>query len=346
MAALVLLAGFMTAQSAAQNQSGTEALPKHHTKSGFQNNYPYEHRLAGSYFKAAGDYMRASRVPVRFPLAPNDPAFLKQNRTRPTLTWIGHDTFLLQLGGLNILTDPHLTARASPFSFAGPERVVAPGLDFDQLPHIDVVLISHNHYDHLDEETVLRLSKQPGGSPQYFVPLGVKAWFVKRGIDKVVELDWWQQDSHAALKLHAVPVQHFSGRGLGDRNSTLWCAWVGEWGKFRFFFGGDSGYSQDFRDIGARFDHMDLSLIPIGAYEPRWFMQSMHVNPEEAVRIHQDVHSRYSVGMHWGTFRLTTEPMDEPPRRLASALKAASIDPARFVAYQHGETRMLDSLFE
>jgi L-ascorbate metabolism protein UlaG (beta-lactamase superfamily) len=317
----------------------------HHTPDGFRNNYPHPDKP--SFWK--WQWQRWSRgVPENpaggygFPLLKPDVAFLHSNRGEPTLTWIGHATFLLQLGGVNILTDPHLTERASPVSFAGPKRHVAPGLDFDSLPHVDVVVISHSHYDHLDLGTVRRLNAQQGGPPMFFVPLALKAWFHDQGIDKVTELDWWDSRDHMGLKLHLAPVQHWSARTPWDANETLWGSWVIEHPQMRFLFGGDFGYSQDLADIGRRFGRIDLAALPIGSYEPRWFMKIMHVNPEEAVKAHRDLNARYSVGMHWGTFRLTDERLDEPPLKLAEALAGAGIPPERFFVMKHGETRRLD----
>lgn len=317
---------------------------KHHTARGFRNNYPYDRHGAGDFLKFLAEF-RGGPAPRQFPVARNDPAFLRANRSESNITWIGHDTFLIQVNGLNILTDPHLTGRASPVGWAGPARMMPPGLTLEQLPPIDLVLISHNHYDHLDEDTVLALHRRQTDNPPYFyVPLGVKDWFIARGITQVTELDWWQSADYAGVKLHAVPVQHFSSRGPFDRNATLWCGWVAEWPDFRLFFAGDSGYSKDFADIGQRFDGFDLSLIPIGAYDPRWFMRAMHMDPEEAVQVHRDVRSRRSIGMHWGTFVLTMEDPAEPPRRLAAAVRAAGLPADSFTIMQHGETRPIDRI--
>lgn len=314
----------------------------HHTERGFRNTYPYDRKGTGDFLKFLAEY-RGGPAPRQFPLATNDPAFLRSNRSAATLTWIGHDSFLVQRQGLNLLTDPHLTARASPLGWAGPARMMPPGLTFEQLPEIDAVLISHNHYDHLDEGTVLELHRrQPGKPPRFFVPLGLKAWFAARGITNVVELDWWDSVEWQGVKFHAVPVQHFSSRGPFDRNATLWCGWVAQWPEFSLFFAGDTGYSKDFQDIGTRFGGFDLSLIPIGAYDPRWFMRAMHVNPEEAVQIHQDVRSRRSIGMHWGTFVLTMEDPAEPPQRLAAAVRSAGLPPDSFTVMQHGETQLIE----
>lgn len=274
-----------------------------------------------------------------FPKADNDPAWLAANRSQTSFTWIGHASFLVQLGGLNILTDPVLSKRTSPVQWAGPGRLAPLGLSFDELPKIDVVLISHNHYDHLDEPTVRRLAKRD--APVFVVPLGLRKWFEKRGMRHVAELDWWQQTMARGLRVYAVPAQHFSGRGAGDRNRSLWCGYVYEIAGQRHYFAGDTGYGPDFADIGARFAPIDVAMIPIGAYDPRGFMRPVHVDPEEAVRIHQDVGSRLSLAMHWGTFRLTLEPLDEPPQRLAAALNATAIAQNQFRVLTHGQTLKL-----
>ena len=316
--------------------------PKHHTRRGFRNNYPHERKGLKDFLKFLWGW---DRVGARFeaPMASPDPGFLAANRTRPTLTWIGHATFLVQLGGLNILTDPHFTARASPLQFAGPKRLVPPGLALRDLPALDVILISHNHYDHLDDGSVRWLAKHHPKAV-FVVPLGLRRWLQRRHVGNAVELDWWQRHDGHGFSVTGVPAQHFSGRWHNDRNRTLWCGFVLEAANKKVFFAGDTGYSKDFADIGERLGAMDLALLPIGAYEPRWFMKSMHVNPEEAVRIHKDVSSRQSVAMHWGTFRLTEEPMDDPPKALAEALRAARVAPDRFWVLQHGETRALEAL--
>ncbi len=338
LAGLAITAGFIGCQS----MPHYKADKPHHTPRGFRNNYPHERRDWGDVASwLIKDYRPDPRKYV-FPMASNDPPWLKANTSDPTLTWIGHATFLLQINGSNILTDPHLTERASPLPFGPPARWVKPGLDFEDLPHIDAVVISHNHYDHLDLATVKKLAKQPGGAPQYLVPLGIQQWLADQGINRAEELDWWDQTSAVGLKFHFVPAQHFSSRNGADRNKTLWGGWIIEAPNFRFYFAGDTGYSRDFADIGARFDSIDLAAIPIGAYDPRSVMGFMHVNPEEAVRIHQDVGARRSVGMHWGTFRLTVEPMDEPPQRLAKAAAQAGLEKDEFFVMQHGETRRLD----
>jgi len=268
----------------------------------------------------------------------------------PTVTWIGHATVLAQLGGLNVLTDPIFSQRASPLSFVGPARAQKPGLWLHELPHIDLVLISHNHYDHLDDDSVRALAAQAGGAPLFVVPLGLKAWFAQRDITRVVELDWWQSHKVGDVEVVLTPVQHWSGRSLADRNETLWGGYALFAAQLHLFFAGDTGFSKDFADIRERFAErqgvaqgggFDIALLPIGAYEPRWFMQRQHVDPEDAVRIHRDLGAKASLGIHWGTFELTDESLDEPPRRLAQARQAQGVPDSAFFTLAIGQTRRL-----
>src|SRR5262245_41552886 len=225
----------------------------HHGADGFHNRYP--HAEKGSFwawkYEQWRDGLPAPPPPGgwHFEVAQPDVAFLKSNRTADTITWIGHASFLVQLGGLNILNDPQLSGRASPVTFAGPKRVVPPGLDFDALPRIDVVTVSHNHYDHMDERTLVRLAPQPGGPPRFLVGLGLKRWFTARGIDTVEELDWWDARTIDGVTFRFVPTQHWSRRTLWDTNQTLWGGFLIESPRFRFLHAGDAGYSADFRDI-------------------------------------------------------------------------------------------------
>ena len=302
----------------------------------FRNTHRNDPHGGKSLLKFLREWRAGGWTRPHFAKADNDPRWLEQNRVQTSFTWIGHASFLVQVGGLNLLTDPVLSKRTSPVQWAGPGRLAPLGLSFDELPGIDVVLVSHNHYDHLDEPTVRKLARRD--APLFVVPLGLRRWFEKRGIERVVELDWWQSTEFGALRVHAVPAQHFSGRVAHDRNRSLWCGFVYEIAGQRHYFAGDTGYGPDFADIGAGFSPIDIAMIPIGAYEPRSFMRPVHVDPQEAVCIHQDVGARVSLAMHWGTFRLTLEPLDEPPQRLAAALDMAGIAHSQFRVLAHGET--------
>ena len=329
------------AQIACAGNPRFDAAKQHHTGNGFRNVHSTGPR--GSFWKWQWERWRKGlpKTPpggYRFEVLEPDVPFLKANGQETTVTWIGHATLLIQAGGVNILTDPHLGERASPVSFAGPKRVVPPAISFDELPRIDIVLISHNHYDHLDEGTLKRLASSPGGSPRFLVPLGIKDWFRSRGIYDVGEMDWWETEKVLGLSLHFVPTQHWSARSPFDRNETLWGAWVVEGPGFRFFFCGDAGYSAHFREIAQIFGSFDLAAIPIGAYEPRWFMKAAHLDPAEAVKVHQDLKSRFSIAIQWGTFVLSDEPLDEPPVRLAAEWKKRRLPEAARHVLAVGET--------
>ena len=305
----------------------------------FRNNYPHPNK--GGFWRWKWEQLRDG--------VPNNPedgyrfeTATPQLAANPSVTWIGHATVLLRVGGLSVLTDPHFSERASPVRFAGPKRVVPPVPALSELPHIDAVVVSHNHYDHLDHDSVRRLAGQAGGSPRFFVPLGLKDWFTRRGLTDVIEFDWWESLEFKGLEVHLVPVQHWSKRTLSDTNRSLWGGWVLRHPELSFFFAGDTGYSQDFRDIRAKFGGFDLAAIPIGAYAPRWFMQIMHLDPAEAVQVHKDVGARRSLAIHWGTFaNLTDEILYEPPQRLAEERKKAGLTEDDFFVLRHGETRLL-----
>jgi N-acyl-phosphatidylethanolamine-hydrolysing phospholipase D len=257
---------------------------------------------------------------------------------------VGHASLLVQLAGLNILTDPMWSQRASPVQFTGPRRWVPPGIAFADLPPIDVVLQSHNHYDHLDDYTVRRLAREHPGAT-WAVPLGLAQFVRRRGVpsDAVRELDWWQEQALGAIRVVCTPAQHFSGRSFRDRGATLWCGWAlaAQDGK-RVFFAGDTGYHPEFAQIGERCGPFDLSLMPIGAYEPRWFMRYLHMNPEEAVAAFRALGAGGAmVPIHWGTFKLTDEAMDEPPVRAHAAFLAAGLPIDAYRQLAHGETLTL-----
>jgi len=240
---------------------------------------------------------------------------------KPSALWIGHSTYLIQIGGVSILTDPVWNSYCSPIPVKALKRIHEPAIALTDLPKIDFVLLSHNHYDHLDAKTVETLHHlQP--QIKWIVPLGVAAWFHKRNIQTTIELDWWKSTESKNCKITAVPTQHFSGRTLWDMNQTLWNGYVFESQNKRLYFVGDTGYnSKDFKQIGQHWEKMDLSLIPIGTYVPQIFMKPVHISPYEAVQIHEDVKSHFSLGMHWNTFRLSDEPLERPPFDLYLAMK-------------------------
>jgi N-acyl-phosphatidylethanolamine-hydrolysing phospholipase D len=258
------------------------------------------------------------------------------DRSLPTALWIGHSTFLIEIDGLSILTDPVWDAYCSPIPIKALKRCHEPPISLADLPKIDIVLISHNHYDHLDAKTVRHLHAfHP--EIRWIVPLGLSAWFRARHIHAVEELAWWKSTQHLGSTITAVPAQHFSGRTLWDRNRTLWNGYVFEIHGKRFYFTGDTGYNPvDFKMIGDHWLHMDLSMIPIGTYVPQKFMQPVHCSPKEAVEIHSDVKSRLSLGMHWKTFRLSDEPMDRPPYDLHLAMQAKKLSCDTFLAIDPG----------
>jgi L-ascorbate metabolism protein UlaG (beta-lactamase superfamily) len=276
------------------------------------------------------------------------PARVDQPAQRPpgldgaaaVVTFIGHSTFLIQTAAGNILTDPMFSRRAGPLNVLGPRRVRQPAVMFDDLPPISIVLLSHNHYDHCDLRTLGLLATR--FDPIVVTPVGNGTLVRSAGIRKVEELDWWQDAKTSALPIALTPAQHFSARSPLDRNRALWGGFVLVAGGSRIFFAGDSAYGPLFRDIRQRLGPIDLALLPIGAYEPRWFMQAVHMNPAEAVQAHLDLEASESVGMHFGTFQLTTEGIDEPLRALEDACRARNIPPSRFRTLQFGESMRLD----
>jgi L-ascorbate metabolism protein UlaG (beta-lactamase superfamily) len=253
------------------------------------------------------------------------------------ITFINHASLLIQFESLSILTDPVFSMRVSPVSWIGPRRVCAPGLTLGQLPKINVVTISHNHYDHMDLASIKKLHQSH--QPLFIVPLGNAKFLHKVGIKNIVELDWWESHSIAPdHEVTLVPAQHWSGRGLHDRCQSLWGGFVYTCQALKVYFAGDTGYNGHFKQIFERFGAMDISLLPIGAYEPRWFMQAQHINPEEAVLAHLDLCSRRSIGMHFGTFALANEGIAHPVRDLKIALAKHQISEEAFMILAHGET--------
>ena len=254
--------------------------------------------------------------------------------------WIGHATYLINNGDINILTDPIFSKRASPIGFAGPKRMIPPAITLNDLPKIDAVVISHNHYDHLDIWSLKKLFKL-NSETIFLVPTGDKKRLVKAGIRNVVEMNWWDIFRVSNTEFHFTPVQHWSKRGLFDRNKSLWGGWFIKSNDLSLYHAGDTGYSSDFKTTYERLGAPDYSFIPIGAYDPRWFMQDSHVNPEEAVQIALDLKTPHSFGMHWGTFTLTDEPVLEPPARLKEALEKQNLESDFFISPKPGEILQL-----
>lgn len=282
-----------------------------------------------------------------FPLAAPDLRIPRADAGDCRVTWIGHSTCLLQIGALNILTDPVWSGRASPVRWAGPARVVPAAVPLEALPPIDLVLLSHNHYDHFDVATIRELARRQPAA-RWAVPLGLAAPLAALGITAEPEFDWWDarrlETAAGPLTLTATPAQHFSARSPLDRNATLWCGWSIALGARRVFFAGDTGLHPEFQRIGERCGPFDLALMPIGAYDPRWFMRPIHMNPEEAVTAYQALAGATApvfVPIHWGTFKLTDEPLDEPPARLRRAWRERGLDEGRLWVLAHGETRGL-----
>jgi L-ascorbate metabolism protein UlaG (beta-lactamase superfamily) len=252
------------------------------------------------------------------------------------VTFIGHATFLIQTASANILTDPVYSQRAGPLNLVGPRRVRQPAVRFEDLPPISAVLLSHNHYDHCDLRTLRMLAER--FDPIVVTPLGNGALVRSARIRRVEELDWWQKAKSSAPVVTLTPAQHFSARSPRDRNRALWGGFLLVTGSRRVFFAGDSGYAPLFREIRECLGPIDLALLPIGAYEPRWFMRPIHMNPAEAVQAHLDLEAAESIGMHFGTFQLTTEGIDDPLRALEDARRARNIPPSQFRTLGFGES--------
>jgi N-acyl-phosphatidylethanolamine-hydrolysing phospholipase D len=270
--------------------------------------------------------------PGASPWVPYDSAAIVRS---PSLTWIGHSTFLVRMDGVTFLTDPMFSERASPFTFAGPRRLVPPGVPLDALPAVDFVLLSHDHYDHADLESVKALAKR---GVTFVVPMGLGEWIRRAGGD-AIELDWWQAVELHGVRIQSVPAQHFSGRALMDGGRRLWSGWVVSGPTRRFYHAGDTGYSPDFETIGGRLGPIDLATVPIGAYRPAALMHFVHTTPEEALRIGLDVRARRMVAMHFGMFDLADEPLDEPPRRFRTEAERLGVGPDRAWILKVGETR-------
>jgi N-acyl-phosphatidylethanolamine-hydrolysing phospholipase D len=278
--------------------------------------------------------LRASRRPRpgAAPLVPFDAAALTRT---PALTWLGHATFFFRVDGASFLTDPVFSERASPLSFAGPRRLVPPGVPLDRLPPIDFALLSHDHYDHTDLPSVRALAAR--GVP-FVVPTGLGALVREAGATVAAELEWWRSTELRGVRVTCVPARHFSGRGLGDRNRRLWAGFVVKGRERRVYHAGDTAFFDGFAEIGRRLGPIDVAALPVGAYEPAAMMAPIHLNPEEAIEAALALGARRAVGMHFGTFDLSDEPLDEPPRRfLAEAARRGLAERGFVMAI--GETR-------
>lgn len=255
------------------------------------------------------------------------------------ITFVNHATFLIQIQGINILTDPIWSKRAGPFGLIGPARARLPGVAFDHLPHIDLVLISHNHYDHLDLDTLKRLHQT--FAPRVLVARGGKKLVESTGMKGVQEMDWWESlQILTGITVTFAPTQHFSARGLFDRQKCLWGSYMIHDRERRIYFAGDGAYSTHYAEIRKRLGSPDLALLGIGAYEPRFFMKPMHMNPAEAVEAHHDLGSKQSIAMHFGTFQMSCEGIEQPLTDLKAALLKKDVPEECFVALHEGETRI------
>lgn len=330
MAAALAAAATVTTASAGPDDSGAAAgstRPAHHAGDGFRNpdglpghgDVPVGVALP-FFLRRAAHTLSGAEVPAPAVVA-NDGAFLRENAlgSVPTVTWVGHSTLLVQMGHVTFLTDPTWSDTASPLP-VGPRRYVDPGLRLEDLPAIDFVVVSHNHYDHMDLDTLRALSRR---GARLFVPLANGVTLRNAGIERVEELDWWETRTVKGVDVHCVPARHWSRRGLTDGDRALWSGWAVVASDRRFYFAGDTGMFEGFAEIGARLGPFDLAAVPIGAYSPREMMKPAHINPEEAVSAAVALRAQRAVAMHWGTFDLSDEPVDEPPRRFRAASVAA-----------------------
>lgn len=270
--------------------------------------------------------------PLEIPRVENDGADLVGVEGSSAITWVGHATFVIHDGDDVALTDPHFGRRAGL-----PNRRSAPGIPIDSIPPDAFAVISHNHYDHLDRYTVENLPQ----TVEWYVPIGLGDWFRDRGRSRVTELDWWESTHRGRWTITCLPSQHWSRRLEQRMNSTLWCSWLLDSGETRYYFAGDTGYFHGFAEYGRRFALIDVALLPIGAYEPRWFMRYQHMDPAEAYRAFLDLGARFMLPMHWGTFDLTDEPVDLPPRVFRQVISDAGEDPQRTPILAIGERWVL-----
>lgn len=315
----------------------------HHTENGFKNPNP-NFETKGFWNVIVWQFQRfqlpnsldPSDYPP-FPVVGNDGSELNANTSKLSVTWIGHATTLIQVDGVNILSDPIWSERCSPVSFIGPKRYTPPGIKIEDLPKIDIVILSHNHYDHTDLPTLRQLEEK--FHPLVLTGLGNKKLLLGEGLKNVKEMDWWDETKTNDLSITFTPTQHFSGRGLLDRNETLWGSYFISGKKEKVYFGGDTGYYTHFREISERLGPVDVAILPVGATEPRWMMEPVHVDPKETVKAFVDLKAKYLVPMHYMTFVLSDEPLDSPVPRTKEELKRSGISEGQFVPLKIGESR-------
>ena len=323
-----------------------DASRPHHTSEGFRN-LEAEQRQPGELQR-----WRKERKAQGLPAAPQQGyrAFTQQwwqpadlGGDEDTIWWLGHAALMLRINQRYGLIDPALSLRASPLRFYGPKRKTPAPLKIENLPSLDWVLISHNHYDHLDRPTIAAILRR-FPDVQFIVPLGLEPWFRRAGAKNVVQLDWWQQTQRHGVTFHAVPARHWSMRTLKDRNRSLWCGWTISTATLNFWFSGDSGYSENLLQIAQRLGPFNLAALPIGAWAPRWFMQGQHMDPQQSVSLHKAIGAPLTIPIHWGVFELADEALDEAPAELARALAAAGLDNTRFRPWKIGESASLNKI--
>ena len=339
----MLVAGYSSFSSAV---IWAEEKSKHHTNDGFRN-YPvipdfgpvgaafYFRRVLDSFFlpDVPDDHYLSEKVAI---------SQFQQMTGKNSITWLGHATFLIRINRMTILTDPFLTEYASPFWDFGPRRFVQPGISLENLPPIDIVVVSHNHLDHLDEETIESL--QGKQNIQVFVPLGLKPFFKDRGYTHIKELDWNVSHTYGGIEFTALPAVHFSGRGTNDKNKTLWCSWSISSQSGNVFFSGDTSYSPTvFKTIGEERGPYEVAIVTIGAYKTRKDGPASHLTPEEAVKVVMETKSNVAVAMHWGTVGLSDEPPWEPPERFKKAAQDNDMSSDQTWVMKIGETRLMPS---
>jgi N-acyl-phosphatidylethanolamine-hydrolysing phospholipase D len=346
----VLVLAALVACSATSSESSKEISlankPNHHTSSGYQND-PFVETASSKgiafYMRRAWDSIFSPKTPDGHVLTEYESIQLLNSIESDSVTWLGHASFLIKTAGVTILTDPFLSKFASPVSWAGPKRFVDLPIPINKLPRIDIVIVSHNHYDHLDDKTVRKLDNK--SNIHVVVPLGLKSFFTERGYNRVTELDWGQSVSVEGIEITAESAVHDSARSTSDRNKTLWASWVIESAQKRILFIGDTAYSETiFNLVGDKYGSFDFAILPIGAYEPRELLWMSHTTPEEAISIGIDVRAKTLIASHWGTISsLSDEPTFEPPIRFKKAGRDSGFSEKDLWTMKVGETKPLDT---